>query len=148
MPKYTFHSRPQTNCEVFKWVPSITVLADRWLANCELITHTLALAQLTGFILNLGTQINFHPERTRCWLHALPSICALGYNYIILYFQVETAIIVSSNSECDTEDVRSRKIYMTPLARAKGKTFFRCSLLLRARSTLNTEQDSARYYYT
>ena len=38
--------------------------------------------------------------------------------------EAETAIIASSNSESDTEDVRSRKVYMTPLARAKGKTFF------------------------
>ena len=26
LSKYTFHSRPQTNCEVFKWVPSLTAL--------------------------------------------------------------------------------------------------------------------------
>ena len=64
-----------------------------------------------------------------------------------LYFQAETTIIVhvSSNSESDTEDVRSRKVYTTPLARAKGKTFFRCCMLLRARSKLQAEQDSARY---
>ena len=37
-------------------------------------------------------------------------------------------IIVSSNSESDTEDVRLRKVYTTPIARAKGKTFFRCYL--------------------
>ena len=38
---YTFHSRPQTNYEVFKWVPSTTALTtDRWLANRELITRT------------------------------------------------------------------------------------------------------------
>ena len=37
VPKYTFHSRPQTNYEVFKWVPSTTALTtDRWLANREL----------------------------------------------------------------------------------------------------------------
>ena len=54
-------------------------------------------------------------------------------------------IIVSSNSESDTEDVKSRKVYMTQLARAKGKTFYWCCLLLRARSTLHAEQDSARY---
>ena len=31
-----FHSRLQTNCEVFKWVPSTTALTtDRWLANRE-----------------------------------------------------------------------------------------------------------------
>ena len=52
------------------------------------------------------------------------------------------APIVSSKSESDTEDVRSRKVYTTPLARAKGKTFFQCYLLLCARSTLHAEQDS------
>ena len=72
---YGIHGRPQTNCNVFKWVPSITALTiDRWLANRQLITHTAsclrfcttaALVQLTGFILNLGTQINFCPERVR-----------------------------------------------------------------------------------
>ena len=61
----------------------------------------------------------------------------------MLYFQAETTIIVSSNSESDTKEVRSRKVYTMPLARAKGKTFFRCYLLLRARSTLHAEQDSA-----
>ena len=61
----------------------------------------------------------------------------------MLYFQTETTIIVSSNSESDTEDVRLRKVYTTPLARAKGKTFFWCYLLLRARSTPHAEQDSA-----
>ena len=29
----------------------------------------------------------------------------------MLYFQVETTTIVSLNSESDTEDVRSRKVY-------------------------------------
>ena len=30
-----------SNCQVFKWVPSITALTtDRWLTNRELITHT------------------------------------------------------------------------------------------------------------
>ena len=41
----------------------------------------------------------------------------------MLYFQAETTVrsmIVGSNSESDTEDVRSRKVYTTPLARAKG----------------------------
>ena len=62
--------RQQTKYEVFMWVPSITALTtDRWLANLELISHTrelfsgLAPTQPTGFILNLGTPINFHPER-------------------------------------------------------------------------------------
>ena len=54
-------------------------------------------------------------------------------------------IIVSSNSESDTDDVRLRKVYTTPLARAKGKTFFRHYLLLHVRSTLHAEQDNARY---
>ena len=54
-------------------------------------------------------------------------------------------IIVSSNSESDTDDVRLRKVYTTPLARAKGKAFFRRYLLLRTRSTLHAEQDNARY---
>ena len=54
-------------------------------------------------------------------------------------------IIVISNSESDTDDVRSRKVYTTPLARARGKAFFRCYLLLRTRSTLHAEQDNARY---
>ena len=38
----------------------------------------------------------------------------------MLYFQAETTIIVSLNSESDMEDVRSRKVYTTLLARAKG----------------------------
>ena len=33
-----------------------------------------------------------------------------------IYFQAETTIIVSSNSESDTEDVRLRKVYTTLLA--------------------------------
>ena len=38
VPKY---SRLQTNCKVFKWVPSITALTtDGWVANLELIYHT------------------------------------------------------------------------------------------------------------
>ena len=48
--------------------------------------------------------------------------CAL----YMLYFQAETVIIVSANSQSDTVDVRSRKVYTTPLARVKGKTFFCC----------------------
>ena len=83
MPKYTFHSRPQTYCEVFKWMLSITALTtDWWLANHELITHThselLEVLQLTGFILNLGTPINFRPERARCYVVTRSSsLCAL-----------------------------------------------------------------------
>ena len=38
----------------------------------------------------------------------------------MLYFQAETTIIMSLNSESDMEDVRSRKVYTTLLARAKG----------------------------
>ena len=48
---------------------------------------------------------------------------AQARTFYMLYFQAETIIIVSSNSESGTEDVRSRKVYMIPLARAKGKTF-------------------------
>ena len=59
----------------------------------------------------------------------------------MLYFQTKTIIIVSTNSESDTEDERLRKVYTTSLARAKGKTFFRCCLLLHAQSALHTEQD-------
>ena len=54
-------------------------------------------------------------------------------------------IIVGSNSESDTEDMRSRKIYTMLIATAKGKTFFQCCLLVRAQSTLHVEQDSTRY---
>ena len=63
------------------------------------------------------------------------------------YFQAEATIImhVSLNSESDTEDVRSRKVYTMSLARAKCKTFFLCCLLLRARSKLHAEQNSTRY---
>ena len=49
-------------------------------------------------------------------------------------------IIVSSNSESNTEDVRLRKVYTTLLARAEGKAFFRCYLLLRTRSTLHADK--------
>ena len=59
----------------------------------------------------------------------------------MLYFQAKTMIIVSTNSESDTEDERLRKVYTMSLARSKGKTFFRCCLLLRARSALHAEQD-------
>ena len=75
------YSRLQTNCEVFKWVPSITALTtDMWLANLELILHThthtravsgTAPTQPKGFILNLGTLINFHLEHAHCEVHAL-----------------------------------------------------------------------------
>ena len=72
---------------------------------------------------------------------------AQARTFYMLYFQAETIIIVSSNSESGTEDVRSMKVYMTPLARAKGKTFFLVlpSLLLCAQSTLPSDKDSARH---
>ena len=72
---------------------------------------------------------------------------AQAHALYMLYFQATTTIIVhvGLNSERDTEDVRSRKVYTTPLARAKGKTFFQCCLLLHARSKLHAEQDYALY---
>ena len=69
---------------------------------------------------------------------------AQARTFYMLYFKAETTIIMGSNSESDTEDVRSRKVYTMPLARAEGKTLFRCCLLLRTRSTLHAELDSAR----
>ena len=65
----------------------------------------------------------------------------------MLYFQAETTIIMSSNSESHAEDVRSRKVYMTPLARTKGKTFFLYCLLLCARSTLHARRAGQRTIY-
>ena len=54
------------------------------------------------------------------------------------YFQAETTIIVSLNSEgCEIEEG-----IHDAARRAKSKTFFQCCLLLRARSTLQAEQDS------
>ena len=42
VPEYTFPC--EANCEVFKWVPSITALTtDRWLANHQLVIHPAEL---------------------------------------------------------------------------------------------------------
>ena len=59
-------------------------------------------------------------------VHVDVDVAKHAHSTCYIYFRAETTIIVSSNSE--SKDVRSRKVYTTLLARAKGKAFIRCCL--------------------
>ena len=65
----------------------------------------------------------------------------------MLYFQAETTIIEGSNSESDTEDVRSRKVYTTLLARARHYFGVACCYAPDPHCMLSRTAHDTRYTY-